>query len=141
MGSIPDVNSSDQPGFDETGEVIWPRIGPAQVLATLAAQTVAPGVSRKPSVLQRGRACVPAAQSPRKGDNLKLHSLGVPENEFISAVEGEPILVIGDTVQTPVAQPVTGWILNRQSRLRSCRRNDLRFHYSLRVHHPRLRQQ
>jgi hypothetical protein len=84
---------------------------------------------------------VPAAQGPRKGDNLKPHLLGIPENEFVSAIIGEPILIVGHTMQAPVAQPIAPWVSGGSSCLRSRRRNDIRFHCSLLVHSQSLRQQ
>jgi hypothetical protein len=104
------------------------------VLATLAAQAVAPGVSRKPSVLQRGLARVPEARCARKGNDLKLHSFGVPENEFVSAVIGEPILVVGDTIQTPGAQPATSHVFNGRSRPCISQRKGVQSCCGLRVH-------
>ena len=82
-------------GHGKTSEVIWPGVGPTQVLATLAAQAVTLGVPWKPRLLQRGLAPLTAAQYPRKRDDLKPHSLGVHKNELISAVVVEPILVVG----------------------------------------------
>src|SRR5437879_3005352 len=85
-------------------------IVPAQMLAAALTLAVRPGMTRKPRVIKRGHATLPAAKCLGECDNLKTNSFRVREIELVLAIVGETVSFIRHTVEAPCTEPVAFWI-------------------------------
>jgi len=67
-------------------------------------------MARKPRVVGRGNTGLAAADCSAEGDNVKGDALRVLKEELAAAGPCEAVLLAGNTVETPRAEPVIGGI-------------------------------
>jgi hypothetical protein len=84
--------------------------------SALAALAKGPGISGEPGVLERRNPGFAAAPCVDEGDNLKAQALGVCERKFVLAIERETVLLGGDVIVTPGAEPIAGSVIEHGER-------------------------
>lgn len=108
LGSVSNVQSPNNSIFDQTHKLMRPFIVPAQMMAAAIALTEGPGTPRKPRILQGRNPGLATTQGFGKRDDFKRYPGRIDESKFVFAPILEPVLLVGDSIQAPGAQPLAG---------------------------------
>ena len=100
------MKRSDDPVPNEANELMLAGIVPAQMVTATVALAKRPRMSREPCVIERRGTGITAAESLGKSDDIETNTRRIAEAEFVLAIPLKAVALVGDSVETPGAEPI-----------------------------------